>query len=320
MQPTAKLAALYTPLAALIVALAGKAGIQLTDGGAAALAGVLITAATHAHVTIRRKSPQDGPAAIASRVIKRVQRRARNPRAPRFNPHRGVWVWNDHRADEICRLLAHHGFGYVLVKAQDGHGPTSVQTPEQIMTWKTAARRHGLRFGIWGYLYGNDPVAEAILASNLIRRYGADFYVADVEVEYERSQKPLSKLFVETFRKIQPHTEAWISTFGRLDLHPGIDYRAWQRAGFGIMPQAYEADSKLLTPELCFRSARAFWPHRRVRLTLGLYAGALGRLGPAELAASLGHLHTSFDLWDSAELLTGGWTNGPVLDALARVR
>ena len=80
---------------------------------------------------------------------------------------------------------------------------------------------------------------------------------------------------------------ATIAPFGRADLHPGIDYKAWHDHGFGVAPQAYECDSTDLTPAKCAQSFSHLWPVDKQWALVGLHKGALGKLSGAHLGASL---------------------------------
>lgn len=151
---------------------------------------------------------------------------------------------------------------------------------------------------MWGYLTARDPAGEARLAAELVREHNASFYFANAEVEYERATERVSREFARTFRRALPTLPAALSSFGRIDLHPNLDWRAWRDHGFEFDPQAYEADSHLLTPALCVEAARRIWPIRRIRPTLGAYAGAVGRPSAARLAQSVREVETTgFNVW-----------------------
>lgn len=110
-----------------------------------------------------------------------------------------------------------------------------------------------------GYLNARDPAGEARLAAGLVRRHSASFYFANAEAEYERATERVSVEFAHTFRRELPMLPAALSSFGRIDLHPALDWRAWRDHGFEFHPQAYEADSHLLTPARCVGAARRVW-------------------------------------------------------------
>ena len=89
-----------------------------------------------------------------------------------------------------------------------------------------------------------------------------------------------------------------LSSFGRIDLHPNLDWQAWRDHRFEFDPQAYEADSHLLTPARCVEAARRVWPITMIRPTLGAYKGALTRPSPKRLVKSLSEVRTKgFNVW-----------------------
>jgi hypothetical protein len=211
----------------------------------------------------------------------------------------GLWVWNgdESNARELARLLARHGFQYLAIKAHDGT-TTYRRNRNEIARYVDAAHAHGLAFGLWGYLTARDAAGEARLAADLVREHRASFYFANAEAEYERATQRVSRGFARTFRDELPTLPAALSSFGRIDLHPNLDWRAWRDHGFEFDPQAYEADSRLLTPARCVEAARGVWPMTMIRPTLGAYKGALSRPSPTRLAQSLNEVRTKgFNVW-----------------------
>lgn len=190
----------------------------------------------------------------------------------------GIWIWEADKndPDSFCARLRAHGYGWVVVKAHDGMHPFN--DSRRIEAWRNACIKHRLRFGVWGYVYDRDPQGQAQQAINLVNRYHAEFYVGDAEKEFERATGPVSHEFCESFRRGHPRLPAALSTFGRIDLHTGIDFAAWRDHGFDLMPQAYECDSSLLAPSLCINAALRIWSRNRIYPTLGTYQGARGVL------------------------------------------
>jgi hypothetical protein len=213
----------------------------------------------------------------------------------------GLWVWlaGDADPEALAKLLARNRFQYFVVKAHDGTTPFRPNVPH-LAAYAAAARRHGLAFGLWGYLTAADPAGEAGLAAELVRRHRASFYLGDAEAEYERATEHVSRAFAGTFRRALPKLPAGLSSFGRIDLHPGLDWRAWRERGFDFHPQAYECESRLLTPARCVAAARRIWPQAMIHPTLGAFEGARGRPSPQRLAESLEQVDTrGFSVWRS---------------------
>jgi hypothetical protein len=218
---------------------------------------------------------------------------------------RGVWVWEADKHDpaRLTAVLKAHRFGYVAVKAHDGTQPFAENEP-LLPAYAKHAADHGLAFGLWGYLRAVDPPGEAALAGQLVKRFGAAFYLADAEVEYESARGPVSREFAQAFRTHHPHLPAALSSFGRIDMHTGIDWGAWRSHGFEFQPQAYFCETQELTPKACIAAATHVWPAHAIRPTIGAYKGAAGRPSSQQLAASLQHLPTrGFSVW-SAETAT----------------
>jgi hypothetical protein len=211
----------------------------------------------------------------------------------------GLWVWQagDSEPDELATLLARNRFRWIVVKAHDGTSPFRPNA-RGLAGYAAAARRHRLAFGLWGYLTARDAVGEARLAAELVRRHEASFYLANAEAEYERATQLVSRAFANAFRRELPKLPAGLSSFGRIDLHPGLDWSAWRRRGFVFQPQAYECESRLLTPARCVAAARSVWSLSKIHPTLGAFRGALGRPSPRRLAQSLEEVDTrGFSVW-----------------------
>jgi biotin carboxyl carrier protein len=212
---------------------------------------------------------------------------------------RGLWVWNadELEPDKLAAMLAGNGFQYYALKAHDGT-KSFRRNERHLEAYSRAARRHGLAFGLWGYLKADDAVGEARFAAELVRRHGASFYLADAEGEYERAVEPVSKRFAKTFRKELPSLPAALSSFGRVDLHPDIDWAVWREHDFEFHPQAYECDNHQLTPARCVAAAERHWPRRMIRPTVGAYKGAATRPSAKRLAKSLEEVRTrGFNVW-----------------------
>lgn len=210
----------------------------------------------------------------------------------------GAFVW--HEADVEPTLLGQvmraSGFGWVAVRLHDGLAEDPVEA-DWVYRFRLAS---GLPVGGWGVLR-TDPVGEAELASELLTRYGLDFYVANPEVEYtysgidgpsdERSAR--SQRFVEAFRALRPAPfPTGVSSYCRPDRHD-LDWAAWRGAGFAFLPQAYVNDIGAEgAPASCVDGSRGFFPQADVHPTIGMTPGRLSSLDVATYAALLDEANT----------------------------
>lgn len=199
---------------------------------------------------------------------------------------RYVWLWNlqPEKAAEFVSACRIHGYDGLIVKAQDGTGRFNTHALAEYVSHCATAH---LRLGVWGFLYGKFPQAEAELAVHLSRTYHADFYVADAETGYESADYPASALFCKEFRALAPHLPAMLSSFGRIDLHSRLNWRAWKAHGFDFAPQAYLNESEELSAALCVRKALSVWPAGRIHPTAGVYHGARGHLPASAVRSDL---------------------------------
>jgi len=203
----------------------------------------------------------------------------------------GAFVWHPTSIDPA--LLGHelraNGFGWVAVFVHDGLDAATVD-PVWIDRFRRAS---GLAVGGWGVLR-TDPVGEAALAHEFVRRYHLDFYVADAEAEYgytgpggpSGARYARSSRFVEEFRRLEPDLPAALASYCRPDQHD-LDWKAWSAAGFDFLPESYVNElGPAVAPASCVAGAAAFFPVDRVHPIVGMYQGKLG-LGVAPVYAQL---------------------------------
>jgi hypothetical protein len=234
------------------------------------------------------------------------------PNRYRHNQGLGLWVWN--ATDPYGHVAkAHaHGYGWIAVKVHDGD--SDYNNTSMIEAYHRQCQKYGIRFGVWGYCRPGCGQFAAARATQL----GADFYIADVEVEFEgvhgASEQFLADFHKQTAAMGKRFTSLHLSSFGRVDLHPGINWRAWSEAGWGFMPQAYSCESVELSPQACLNHAQDFWGHWRIQPTLGAYAGARGRLTADQLAGQCKGLKLSgVNVWEAST------ATGVDLDRISRV-
>lgn len=217
------------------------------------------------------------------------------PHRNKGNPALGLWVWNaTDPAGHVDKARA-HGYGWIAVKVHDGTAPYNQDS--MIEEYRRQCARAGIKFGAWGYC----RPGSGVYAANRAAKVGAAFYIADVEVEFEGVQGA-SQAFINGFNGTRLHfSSLHLSSFGRVDLHPGINWRAWSEAGWDFMPQAYSCESVELSPAACLRHAEDFWDRRRVQPTLGAYTGARGRLTADQLAGQCKGLGlTGVNVWEAS--------------------
>ena len=159
-------------------------------------------------------------------------------------------------------------YGWLALKLHDGDHLFHTDIAD---AYKKACDKYGIKFGAWGYCR---TWTDGFIAAQVCNKYDAHFYLADVEVEFENGPRKWAGQFCHAFKSHAPKVDPWLSSFGRVDLHPDIDYRAFANAGFGFMPQAYSCESTELSPSACLRHAEDYWPRHRIQPTLGAYAGA----------------------------------------------
>jgi hypothetical protein len=144
--------------------------------------------------------------------------------------------------------------------------------------WISVMRAHGLAVGLWGW-EDSHPWLSAQLAAFEVRLWGADFYIADAEFDYQRAAHSggwyRSQIWTQTFRQYEPNLPAAMTTFGAAEapwVLP-IDFAAWRNNGFDLLPQAYYNQfPRVDRPDQTVAHAeRAKWPLDRVHPVIGVY-------------------------------------------------
>jgi hypothetical protein len=170
------------------------------------------------------------------------------------------------------------GFGWVAVDLD------SQTDPSWIARFRTAT---GFPVGGWSVL-GGYPKHDATVAAQSIKRDGLSFYIADAEEPYGYTDQGTtsdtryarSRVFVTTFRKLQPTLPAAVSSYCRPDQHD-IDWTAWVNGGFDFLPQAYVNDFGMAaSPRACADGAAKWFPRSKVHPVVGSYSGLRGFVSP----------------------------------------
>jgi hypothetical protein len=132
-----------------------------------------------------------------------------------------------------------------------------------------------MRLGVHGFIGRPHPkaAAEAKAMARAIDLAEADFAIVNAEIQYEQSTGRDSRKFVRAYRRLKPEFPSYLSSFGRPDLHPSLDWAAWARGGFRGMPQAYEnLNAENLKPIQCVNEWARFFKRTGLQPTLGCFA------------------------------------------------
>jgi len=204
----------------------------------------------------------------------------------------GLWVYQTLTAsppdpDAVAARAKRHGLRWLTAQAFRG---VEVLDPDWVLAMRRATRAHNMRLGVHGYIGRPtpQPEAEADAMARAIDIAEADFAIANAEIEYERSTDPVSRAFVDAYRRLKPDVVSYFSSFGRPQFHAGLDWAAWAQAFHG-MPQAYEnLNAGELKPAQCVEDWARFFVRNSLRPTLGCFAeGGRGPLPIPRLVESV---------------------------------
>ena len=177
-------------------------------------------------------------------TIRKLAPPTNNPQPASGTPFdgNGMWIWymskaNGGNLDAIAGQAKAHGITTVFVKSGDGGSYWSQFNPGLVTTLHAA----GLHVCAWQYVYGNDPSAEADVASRSVTEGGADCFVIDAEAEYEGKYAP-AQTYVNKLRSaVGGDYPVGLAGFPYVDYHPSFPYSVFLGPGgaqFNV-PQAY---------------------------------------------------------------------------------
>lgn len=189
----------------------------------------------------------------------------------------GLWVYQTlgHRPEpeDVATRASRHGLKWLTAQAiEKGE---EVLDPDWLRAMRRATTKHSLRLGVHGYVGRPQPkpAAEARAMAQAIDIADADFAIVDAEDEYEGTGGGASHEFIAAYRRLKPGFRTYLSSFGRPELHSGLDWAAWAKAGFLGMPQAYEnLNPGVLKPKQCVDSYARFFDRNHIRPTLGCFS------------------------------------------------
>lgn len=188
----------------------------------------------------------------------------------------GLWVYQTlgHRPEPeaVAARASGHGLKWLTAQAIK---EDEVLHPDWLRAMRRATKKHGLRLGVHGYVGRPHPkpAAEARAMAKAIDVADADFAIVDAEDEYERAADHPSHEFVAEYRRLKPGFRTFLSSFGRPQFHPGLDWATWAKAGFLGMPQAYEnLNAGALKPKQCVDDWARFFDRKDLRPTLGCFS------------------------------------------------
>jgi hypothetical protein len=204
----------------------------------------------------------------------------------------GLWVYQSlgdrPDPDRVAARAKRHGLRWLSAEALIAG---EVDGEDWLRGLRRATTERELRLGVHGYV-GRPrpaPASDAAAMSRAIEVAGADFAIVDAEIEYEQAAGPVSKQFVDAYRRLRPRFRTYFSSFGRPRFHASLDWQAWADGGFRAMPQAYEnLNAQALKPSACVEDYARFFPRDTMRPTLGCFEEhGHPRLPHARLAASV---------------------------------
>jgi hypothetical protein len=153
-----------------------------------------------------------------------------------------MWIWYLSKSEggdpaAIAAQAVAHGVTTVYVKSADGTGVWSQFNATAIAALKAT----GLRVCGWQFVYGNQPVKEAVAAA-AAKDAGADCFVIDAEGAYEGKYAQAQSYMTKLRELVGNDFPVGLTSFPYVDYHPGLPYSVFMAPGGGAtfnLPQVY---------------------------------------------------------------------------------
>ncbi len=217
-----------------------------------------------------------------------------------------LWLWRMDAMGRDAKTLAKEAKGLgitgVIVKAHDG--PIGGRWMEQFRALAGPLRDAALKVAAWGYLYGKDPVGEAVRAAEVLEA-GAEFYVADAEVEFEKPGmgEVAAWFFFHLYQNAPGSAPVGFTSFAITNLHSRFPWSTFGNHCRFAMPQVYWREMGF-DPAVCWSRSWSSYVGlgRPVVPVLQAFGGVdpEGMLEVAELAKRYGCPGVSWWSWQHA--------------------
>ncbi|MBS1868267.1 MAG: peptidoglycan-binding protein [Actinobacteria bacterium] len=152
-----------------------------------------------------------------------------------------MWIWYLSKSEggdpaAIAAQAQAHGVGTVFVKSADGTSVWSQFSADAVAALKAT----GLRVCGWQFVYGREPVKEAVAAA-AAKDAGADCFVIDAETSYEGRYAQAQRYLAKLRELVGADFPVGLTSFPYVDYHPALPYSVFlgpSGATFNL-PQVY---------------------------------------------------------------------------------
>ncbi|HEX7292065.1 MAG TPA: peptidoglycan-binding domain-containing protein [Conexibacter sp.] len=163
------------------------------------------------------------------------------PTGPSAFDGSGMWIWYLSRSEggdplAIAAQAAAHGVSTVFVKSADGANVWSQFSADAVAALKAT----GLRVCGWQFVYGREPIKEAVAAA-AAKDAGADCFVIDAETAYEGRYAQAQRYVTKLRELVGAEYPIGLTSFPYVDFHPGLPYSVFMGPGAATanLPQVY---------------------------------------------------------------------------------
>lgn len=177
---------------------------------------------------------------------------------------KGCYIWQlDDDLVVLPKFLAtvakEHNFSHLIIKVADGATSYNSATAKEVVD---ACHAVGVQVFGFQYVYGHQPLYEAIMAKKRIQELGLDGFVIDAESEYKIAGVAAAKQYLDELKKDCAVPIA-LSSYRWPSYHPEFPWDAFMKRVDIAMPQVYWQEAHNPTAQLakCVDEYRKRWPN-----------------------------------------------------------
>ena len=178
---------------------------------------------------------------------------------------KGIYIWQFRRSDggnltAIVDNLKKAGMTHVIPKIADGILGNINESAAYLPNFTHLCHQAGIQVIPYHFVYGRDPVNEAITVIRELKKQNYDGLVINAEVAYRDSYNPgySARVYCDALKKELPDLPLALSTFRYPSLHRNFPFRVFLEYCDYNMPQVYWMQANGTVPQQLARTLEEY--------------------------------------------------------------